>query len=297
MEQYKGKAIYNPSGKAGEYSRWACNFYVGCSNGCAYCYLKKGRGKATLGGDCPVLKKCFHDKHHAIQVFEQEARANLEELRKYGLFFTFTSDPCLEKTIWLTNMAVVTCMAYGIPVMLLTKRANFIDGFISGEDNTFVDFPKHFIRSYSKSPFGEENPVFGHKFSNGQRANIAFGFTLTGHDELEPGADTNLARIKAMKALHEAGFKTWASIEPVIDIPSSLAMINLSRGFCDHYKIGLESGVNYPKQELQIFIKMVCAMFPEARIYFKDSLLRQAEIERSSLPANCVDRNFNLFKE
>lgn len=39
---FNGKAIYNPSGKAGEYSYWACNFYVGCSNMCEYCYCKKG---------------------------------------------------------------------------------------------------------------------------------------------------------------------------------------------------------------------------------------------------------------
>ncbi len=26
MTPFKGKAIYNPVGKAGEYSRWACNF-------------------------------------------------------------------------------------------------------------------------------------------------------------------------------------------------------------------------------------------------------------------------------
>ena len=28
-----GKAIYSPKGKAAEYGRYACNFYVGCSNG------------------------------------------------------------------------------------------------------------------------------------------------------------------------------------------------------------------------------------------------------------------------
>lgn len=41
---YKGKATYNPSDKAGEYAKWACNFYVGCANGYTYCYLKKGVG-------------------------------------------------------------------------------------------------------------------------------------------------------------------------------------------------------------------------------------------------------------
>lgn len=59
MKNFKGKAIYNPSGKAGEYSYWACNFYVGCSNGCTYCYCKKGILAGAMGQDKPQLKKCF----------------------------------------------------------------------------------------------------------------------------------------------------------------------------------------------------------------------------------------------
>lgn len=33
-KRFNGKAIYNPSGKAGEYSQWACNYFTGCSNEC-----------------------------------------------------------------------------------------------------------------------------------------------------------------------------------------------------------------------------------------------------------------------
>lgn len=32
------KIIYKPAGKAQEYSLWAANFYLGCSNNCSYCY-------------------------------------------------------------------------------------------------------------------------------------------------------------------------------------------------------------------------------------------------------------------
>jgi len=47
-------------------------------------------------------------------------------------------------------------------------------------------------------------------------------------------------RIKAMQNLSAAGFKTWASIEPVIDFDSSFRMIQqaLDAG-CRHFKIGL----------------------------------------------------------
>lgn len=42
MGAINGRVIYSPKGKAGEYAENAANFYVGCSNGCTYCYLRKG---------------------------------------------------------------------------------------------------------------------------------------------------------------------------------------------------------------------------------------------------------------
>lgn len=43
MGAINGRVIYSPKGKAGEYAENAANFFVGCSNGCTYCYLRKGR--------------------------------------------------------------------------------------------------------------------------------------------------------------------------------------------------------------------------------------------------------------
>ena len=77
MKRINGKAIYSPKGKAGEYAEYACNFYVGCSNGCEYCYCKKGILAATMGGNSPTLKKCFKDEYHALEVFEKELKTNI----------------------------------------------------------------------------------------------------------------------------------------------------------------------------------------------------------------------------
>ena len=43
-------AIYIPSGKAREYSPYACNLYLGCSHACEYCYTPDAlrRGLAEL---------------------------------------------------------------------------------------------------------------------------------------------------------------------------------------------------------------------------------------------------------
>ncbi len=265
---FKGKAIYNPSGKAAEYSKWACNFYKGCSNGCTYCYLKKGVLAHAMGGDKPELKACFKDKDNAMEIFKKELTANLEELKYHGLFFTFTSDPLLYETKELTMLAINECLWNDIPVKLLTKCTKYI------------------------SQFAYELQCTDYELNN-----IAFGFTLTGHDELEPNASTNAERIEAMKKLHEAGFKTWASIEPIIDFESSKRMIQQSTYFCDLYKIGLESGKKYDKQETNLFmLSCLNSCVPNNnKIYFKDSFLKQAGINREDLHENCVTRKYNIF--
>lgn len=272
MKTFNGKAIYNPSGKAKEYSYWACNFYKGCSNGCTYCYLKKGVLAHAMGGDKPELKACFKDEEHALQVFEKELLQNIDELRKHGLFFTFTSDPMLPETVYLTMMALGISIKYDIPVKILTKNADFFDYAIFQAADLF-------------------------NVDTDLRKQIAFGFTLTGHDELEPGASTNAERIAAMKVLHEAGFKTFASIEPIIYLYDSYDMIRQTLGFCDLYKIGLLSGGKYDIDTLKLFVETIPAKAAvyNAKIYFKDSLLKYAKINRDDLPDNCVSRKYNLF--
>lgn len=272
MKTFNGKAIYNPSGKAKEYSYWACNFYKGCSNGCTYCYLKKGVLAHAMGGDKPELKACFKDEEHALQVFEKELLQNIDELRKHGLFFTFTSDPMLHETVYLTMMALGISIKYDIPVKILTKKADFFDYAIFQAADLFnVDADL--------------------------RKQIAFGFTLTGHDELEPGASTNTERIAAMKVLHEAGFKTFASIEPIIYLYDSYDMIRQTLGFCDLYKIGLLSGGKYDVETLKLFVETIPAKAAvyNAKIYFKDSLLKYAKINRDDLTGNCVSQKYNMF--
>jgi DNA repair photolyase len=283
-----GKAIYESKGKAGEYAKYACNFYIGCSCGCTYCYNKSGRFAKTLGGDTPTLKKSLKDEEHALEVFEKELMANLPELRKHGLFFSFITDPLIDDCIELTISALMIAMKNGVYCKVLTKMAD-IDRFINN----------NFIR----------NGIWA-KPENFKKY-VAFGFTLTGHNELEPNASTNAERIEAMCRLHNAGFKTWASIEPVIDFDSSLEMIKQTLDFCDLYKIGLESGKRHDRDHLIKFTLDVdnltrkiipkdnnmCDSYEviKSKIYFKDSLLKQAGISRSELPDNCVNRDYNLF--
>ena len=272
MKNFKGKAIYNPSGKAGEYSYWACNFYTGCSNNCEYCYCKKGV-MAHTWSDKPKLKACFKDEHHALQVFEKELMQNLSDLQKYGLFFSFTTDPILPETKYLTYQSLGISVNNEVPVKILTKRADFVSPLLLLND-------KRKLSEYAKY--------------------VAFGFTLTGHDELELNASTNSERIEAMKKLHDAGFKTWASIEPIVDFESSLQMFISTSEYTDLYKIGLQSEKKYDKDKIILFMQSIHSASHfrrfSGKIYFKNSLLEQAGINREDLPANCVGRDYNLFK-
>jgi DNA repair photolyase len=267
---FNGKAIYQPAGKAGEYAEYACNFYVGCSCGCTYCYNKTGRFKATLGGNIPTLKKCFKNEEHALEIFEKELQANLPELQKHGLFFSFSTDPMLPGTENLTHEAFgLAIYKYRVPVKILTKRAEWVDDYLKFMADSLV-YKNH----------------------------IAFGFTLTGKDELETGASTNAERIQAMRKLHDAGFKTFASIEPIIDFRRSMTMLRETYNICDLWKIGLEKGKKYDKEELRRFIDNAVFMASHAycKIYFKDSLLKAAGVTRSELPDNCVTKDYNIWK-
>ena len=175
---------------------------------------------------------------------------NLPELQKHGLFFSFTTDPMLYETIPLTGKALLYCLTCDIPVKILSKIGNF----------EMVYFP--FIRRYLTARWIDNSK-------------ISFGFTLTGHDELEPKASTNQERIEAIEKLHNTGFKTWVSLEPIIDLKSSMDMIKQTIGYCDEYKIGLLSGdKTIKKDELQKFFDEVniLATTHNFNVYWKDSI-------------------------
>lgn len=238
---FNGKAIYNPSGKAREYSEWACNLYVGCSNDCSYCYCKKGVLAAAMGQRRATLKKCFRDKGHAFGVFLQELRKNAEAIRREGgLFFSFSTDPCLPETIDLTMMCVMAAIGMEVPCTILTKCTEWA-------------FTRRLEPTYD----------FDALFS--VKDMVTVGFTLTGADELENGPTVarNMDRVGALALFHGYGFRTFASIEPVIDPNASLQMIYRSVEDCDLFKIGLLSGkksydwddVNDFVQKASVFLK------------------------------------------
>ena len=254
----KGKAIYNPSGKAGEYSYWAVNFYNGCSSDCDYCFCKRGV-MSSLWSTTPTLKKSLINLEKAIEIFKKEVRNNVHALREHGLFFNFTSDPFLKETIDLNYDAMQFCNGMGIPVKALTKQTWWI-----------------------------------HKYNLPD--NVTIGFTLTGRDDLEPGASSTESRIDAMDYFRLDGYKVWASIEPVIDIDKAIKVISDSAPYVHHYKIGPLSGKKFHPGMVSLFIDNVNQINIDSTIYWKEGFVEKMEFKRDCIPGNSVDRDFKWWE-
>ena len=312
------KILSRPKGNAEEYGRWAVNAYLGCPNQCQYCYLKKGPGAKNLGGSEARLKAHIVNAEHAYHIAMTEIIENREQIRRDGgLFFTFTSDPCLPETCELTFRIAADAMALEIPVTLLTKDANFC-----GKDRPMVQS----IVTALQIDKWLTNIVMD--FENTHKERLAIGFTLTGHDELEPNASPNAERIKAIEYLSGEGWMTWASIEPVIDFPSAYEMVRqaLDAG-CRHLKIGLmtkntkvcRKGFSfgghdfapYDPAECLAFVQDVMAMTRDrATVYWKQSfrefiggtpahrLFKDDELHKifDDYP-NAVDAKWNMFND
>ena len=245
-----GRLIYQPKGKAREYSPWACNLFNGCTNNCSYCYNKKGVGSKLLGKEDVTLKSGFTCKKDAQIAFQKELDKYKDSILAdgKGLFFNFVSDPFLKET-WALNYACAEyAMQRGVHCVFLSKKRP--NNMMIGLFERYKDLVK-------------------------------VGFTLTGMDELEPNADTNSERIEAIRILESANIHTWASIEPIINVARSIYLmcraINVG---CREFKIGILSGKkDYTPRDILDFKRIVEENFDDCKILWKNSLLEYISLE------------------
>jgi len=196
--------IYEPRGRAREYSPLALNHYKSCDHGCLYCY----------GVRCTFNKEFNTDPEIKIGILERlEKELKTHKGKKDQVLLSFIGDPyCnaeLENKITPTVLSMVH--EAGFPIAILTK----------GGERALRD-----LRLFK---------ALGNKFK--------FGTTLTFidknlTDEWEPGAATYQQRKKAIMKIKEAGIKTWASFEPVIDPEQSLRIMVDVSPFVDEFRIG-----------------------------------------------------------
>lgn len=200
--------IYAPAGQAGEYAPLAANPYRGCGHGCAYCYV-------------PLVLKMQRREFDAGAIPRPEYLVNLEkDARKYQaagiteqVMLSFTTDAYHPGDNSLTRSTIEILQKHGLGVCTLTKGGSRalrdLDLFRPDRD--------------------------------------AFASTLTSLDDAfslkwERHAALPSDRVATLKRFHDAGIFTWVSLEPTLDIDSSLQIVRETHKFVDLYKIGR---VNY----------------------------------------------------
>lgn len=203
--------IYAPKGQAGEYAPLACNPYRGCGHGCAYCYVPlvtKQDRREFDGGAVPRPRFLEH--------LNRDARRYQEAGIDAQVMLSFTTDPYHPGDITLTREVIEALQGHGLGVCTLTK----------GGCRGLADID-----------------LF-------QPTRDAFASTLTSLDDAfsrkwERNAALPADRIAALKAFHDRGIFTWVSLEPTLDVESSLAIVEATYDFVDLYKVGR---ANYLKE-------------------------------------------------
>ena len=213
--------IYEPAGRAREYSPLALNYFKGCDHGCKYCYVQ------------PMMRRFNSNYDHSnvscdlnLNELEKSIIKLSREDRKKQVLLSFTGDPYCGHESGQTREVLNVLLKHQIHTAILTKNP----GKAFKDINIFEQF-EHF----------------------------KIGSTLTFNDdkkskEWEPGAPTSKERIKGLKELQQHGIKTWVSFEPVIIPSQSIALMEEIIPFIDHVKVGklnnfngLDKKVDWPR--------------------------------------------------
>jgi len=199
--------IYEPRGKAREYSPLAANLYKGCSHNCLYCYAPNATFKQ---------RSLFHSqdfiapRNEVLKYFRKDCQKYAGDKRE--VLFSFTSDAyqAIESELQITRQALQIARKYDIFAVILTKN-----GVLSRRDlSLLVSFKQR-----------------------------KFGVSLT-HDcaeislKWESGASLPCERIEALKDAWTLGIETFVSFEPVIDPEAVYRLIELTHEYVDFYKVG-----------------------------------------------------------
>ena len=233
--------IYEPRGKAAEYSPLAMNIYKGCAHGCVYCYAPA----ATY-----TQREIFHANVQPRNNFIQELQKDLIKFRgdKRPILLCFTTDPYqpIEETAKLTRWTLRSLIENRNVVKILTKGG------------------MRAVRDFDLMKSGD----------------VFFGATLTLLDDVEskkwePVAALPADRINALRLAKEAGIKTWVSLEPVINPQTVYAIIRATYKFTDLYKIGklnyhpLSKKINW--HDFRVGVELLLTSLKK-KFYIKQSL-------------------------
>jgi DNA repair photolyase len=196
--------IYAPEGQAGEYSVLAANPYRGCGHGCAYCYVPNVTKQPRVEFDAGAVPRFDYIKRLEVEA-EKYQRAGITE----QVMLSFTTDPYHPGDTALTTKTLQVLKDRGMAFCALTK----------GGTRSLRDL----------AMFRPDRD--------------AFACTLTSLDDTfskkwERNAALPADRIEALSQFHDAGIFTWASLEPTLDVESSLQIIRKTHTIVDLFKVG-----------------------------------------------------------
>ena len=183
--------IYEPKGQAFEYAPLACNPYRGCGHECRYCYV-------------PLVNKQPRAEFNAGAVLRDGFLAHLrKDARRYQaagiteqVMLSFTTDPYHLGDTSATRAVLEILTEHGLAFCTLTK----------GGTRSLRDLD-----------------LF-------RPTRDAFACTLTSLDDAFARKWKSRAalpgdRVAALRSFHDVGVFTWVSLEPTLDVESSLAIV------------------------------------------------------------------------
>jgi DNA repair photolyase len=216
IQEIRVKSILSRSGISGV--DYCINPYVGCSNGCRYCYatfMKRFTGHQEAWGSFVDVKV------NAPEVLHRQIR----RAAKGNVMISSVTDPYqpMEEKYRLTRQCLEILLPYQFPVDILTKSPLVLRD---------IDLIKKFKE-------------------------IEVGITITTDDDaikriFETHAPPVEARIQALKTLYENGIKTYAFIGPLLPMNPKA----LSEKIGPYVYYVLIDRMNYVSKTMRIYRQM-----------------------------------------
>lgn len=241
--------IYETKGRAREFNELAINLFTGCEHDCIYCY-----GADVTHQD---KQKFLHNVAPRITLDDVEQSAKLWEHDTRRILLCFITDPYtqVEANTKFTRHTIEILHKYNKNVVILTK----------GGERSMRDFDILTTKDAYATTLTCDNDADSLKW--------------------ERNAGLPKERVVALYEASKLGIETWVSFEPVIYPEQTKHLLQATKSFVGHYKVGT---MNYHPQGKTINWRQFgndmknIMDAQEIKYYFKNDLLREMGI----LPVN-----------
>lgn len=213
--------IYQPQGRAREYSDYALNIFEGkCPHECGYCFAEHLPAACRKDRD-PAYRPKADILARVERDCERIERAGGWPEENGPVLLCFTGDPYPFGRFDLqavTDEVIVRLGVVGVPVTVLSKNGVAVKDRVAGRGP--ILFTPEQVTVATSIVFAD--------------------LPDSAAVDWEVNAPHVYYRWQALEVAHRYGFRTWVSVEPVIDPDEALEVIRhgLELGCVGHYRIG-----------------------------------------------------------